>query len=114
MITGQCAAALVGFAQEYHTKTFIGTQKNALPTARALFATAILADTVLALTLSFLLRRRKSKFDKTNSLLNRIMIYAIGTGLITSVFGLVALITSIVTPMDPIYFAIGEVMPKRK
>ena len=45
MITGQFAAAMVDFVQEYHAKNFAGSEQSSLQSIRALFATAVLADT---------------------------------------------------------------------
>ncbi|KAF9505104.1 hypothetical protein BS47DRAFT_573087 [Hydnum rufescens UP504] len=43
------------------------------------------ADIVIAACMSLLLRRRRTGFQKTDSVINRMALYTIGTGLITSI-----------------------------
>lgn len=137
LASGELAASCVDFGREVHFST--NTQASADLTAiRALAAVAVVADTVLALTLVTLLNRRKSEFNfsRTNSMINRIMAYIIGTGLITGAFALVGLVMSIgkpglifrsatpelrssrcffsVLPNDYVYILILQILPMRE
>ena len=73
-------------------------------------------DTVLALSIVVCLRRRRSEvlFSRTNSIIDRIMLYTVGSGLLTAAFALAALITSIVMTDNLVFVLILEVLPKRK
>lgn len=84
----------------------------ALTVARASIAVGAFVDIALALTLVVLLRRRKSGYNQMNSIIDRIMTfkigtgliteawaYTIGTGLVTGAFALAGLVTCIGTPV---------------
>ena len=79
----QFAFAIVTFVEEYGKKTF-EELRGTLITAQVGTGFVILAETALAGTMVILLRRMKSNLRRTNTLVERIMVYFISTGLITS------------------------------
>ena len=84
----------------------------------SLWASAALGafgDTVVALTLVSLLYRQKSHvtFTRTASMIDRIMMYTVGTGLLTAAFHITGLVTSIALTKDLVFITILEMVPKR-
>lgn len=113
LVSGKFASVLVYFVQLYHV-TSVYQLSNTMAAVKAMGAVFFLVDTTLAITLVALLRRRKSGFDRTDSMLNRIMAYTIGTGLITGAWSLIGLFTSIYDGGKFVYLLVYLVMPKRK
>ena len=97
----------------------IFTQPEHRATAlHSLFVATSLAtsvDTVVALSIVVLLHRRRSEipFSRTSSIIDRIMMYTVGTGLITAAFALAGLVTSIVM-QNFVYVLLLEMLPKRR
>ena len=73
-------------------------------------------DTALAFALVILLYRRRSRvsFTRTASMIDRIMIYTIGTGGLTAAFNIVGLVTALTMPNNLVYIMILEMLPARK
>ena len=82
----------------------------------AAMALGACVDAVLALSIVVLLHRRRSKtpFSRTSSMVDRIMMYAVGSGLLTAAFALAALVTALTLPDHMVYFALLEMLPKRE
>ena len=99
---------LVVFTQSEHR----AKAKHSLFVATSLAASV---DTVLALSIVALLHRGRSKtiFSRTSSIIDRIMMYTVGTGLVTAAFAIAGLITSIVMPNNFVYMLILQTLPKR-
>ena len=72
------------------------------------------ADTVLALSIVVLLHRHRSKtpFSSTSSMIDRIMMYTVGSGLLTAAFALSALVTFHMMPGSRIFLVLVEMLPK--
>jgi len=62
-------------------------------------------DLILAFLLCFYLRRGRSGFEKTNSLISRIIQYTIATGLLTSLYAFGCVITYFAIPRTFIFIA---------
>ncbi|KAF9512070.1 hypothetical protein BS47DRAFT_1103796 [Hydnum rufescens UP504] len=58
-------------------------------------ATQAIADIVISTCMCILLRRRRTGFQKTDSVINRMVLYTINTGLATSVLSCVVLVLSV-------------------
>jgi len=69
-----------------------------------------IADVVIATCMCLLLRRRRTGFQQTDSIITRMILYTIGTGLVTSVFSCIALALFVkydfvyLLPLDGFYF----------
>ncbi|KAF9506661.1 hypothetical protein BS47DRAFT_1352550 [Hydnum rufescens UP504] len=55
-------------------------------------ATQAVADIVIATCMCLLLRRRRTGFQKTDSIINRMALYTISTGLVTSILSCIVLV----------------------
>ena len=86
-------------------RTFIGSM-----------ALGTIVDTVLALSIVIFLRRHRSKipFAGTGAMIDRIMMYTVGSGLLTAAFALAALITMLRGQFSFIWLALLEMLPKRE
>ncbi|KAH9853202.1 hypothetical protein C2E23DRAFT_133010 [Lenzites betulinus] len=73
---------------------------------------AAAADVVIAVVLCAILHKSRTGFARTNTLINRLIMFAVNTGLLTSVCACLSLITVIVLPNTFVYifffFIIGR------
>lgn len=73
---------------------------------------AVAADLMIALSLCYLLMRNRTGFKRTDSLVTTLLVYAVNTGLLTSVCATACFITYTVWPQDfifmGIYFSLGK------
>ena len=81
-MTGQFAGAVIYFAQTVGKKLFTQAEET-VTTARWTAAVTAFVDLALALALLILIHSRKSAFSRSNSIIDRVMAYTVGTGLIT-------------------------------
>ncbi|KAF8180851.1 hypothetical protein BJ912DRAFT_618796 [Pholiota molesta] len=76
------------------------------------FAAAVVADSIVAISLCILLHQSRTGLKRTDSLLTILMIFIINTGLLTSICALVCLITYAIWPFKFIfmgfYFALSK------
>lgn len=66
---------------------------NIKPLSLAINYMAAVTDVIIAASMCFLLHRAKSGFKKSDSTVNKIMVFVINTGLLTSLCALTSLIT---------------------
>ena len=95
LASGELATSIVEFTGESESKSNTEAARD-ISRVRAYAAVDVIVDTVLAVTLVILLHRRKAEciFSRTNSIINRIMLYTISTGLLTGILALVAFVLS--------------------
>ena len=79
-------------------------------------ALGTIVDTVLALSIVIFLRRHRSKipFAGTGAMIDRIMMYTVGSGLLTAAFALAALITMLRGEFGFIWLTVLQMLPKRE
>ncbi|KAL6299838.1 hypothetical protein BKA93DRAFT_571695 [Sparassis latifolia] len=70
------------------------------------------ADVLITASLVYLLRGHKTGFNSTDTVVDRIVFYTVNTGLLTSVVGVVVIITFVSIPHDMIYFSIYLTLSK--
>ncbi|KAI0364326.1 hypothetical protein BV20DRAFT_1057303 [Pilatotrama ljubarskyi] len=76
------------------------------------FGFAVLVDSLLTGTLILVLRKSRTGFRKTDSLIGLMIVYAVNTGLLTGILDLVSFIFAIVFPDNLIYAAFNVVAAK--
>lgn len=81
---------------------------------RAMNIIVLFTDTVIAVALIWLLWRRRSGFKKTESLIKKLVMFSIGTGLITGICAIIAFVSAQVAPQTFIYLLINFCMAKRE
>ena len=72
----------------------------------------VFTDSLLAVVIIWLLWRSRSGIKKTDSVVNRLIMYTIGSGLVTALWTVVALIGAEVAPQTFIYLLVDLVIPK--
>ncbi|KAF9514206.1 hypothetical protein BS47DRAFT_1392639 [Hydnum rufescens UP504] len=82
---GFAAVAIRAYASPYMVLDFRVIIKECTWLVEAWFIIQAIADVVIATYMCILLRRRRTGFPKTDSVINRMVLYTISTGLITSV-----------------------------
>ncbi|KAL5522375.1 hypothetical protein ACEPAG_8391 [Sanghuangporus baumii] len=119
MLTGILSTAVLGqFVVNlwYFSQIIILTELSQLSTVvhvdLALNSTMAFTDTLLAVTLMWLLWRSNSGIKRTVPVLNRLIAYAVGTGLVTSLCAITGLIGAIVSPNALIYLLMNLILPK--
>ena len=97
------------FAQPAHTVSV----EHILSTCAAL---AACADTALAFSIVILLHRSRSKipFSRTSSMIDRIMMYTVGSGLLTAAFAFAGLVAFLTMKTNLVYILLLEMLPKRE
>ncbi|EIW57950.1 uncharacterized protein TRAVEDRAFT_29832 [Trametes versicolor FP-101664 SS1] len=116
MITGIMFIAELGFATagtyyasvlpnfaEFHKVAWLNS---------ASFSLAIAADLILTVVLIMVLRKSRTGFDHTDSLIDVLIMYSVCTGLITTVFSALSLIVAVALPNSLIYAGCDLVVSK--
>ncbi|KAL5478271.1 hypothetical protein ACEPAI_2455 [Sanghuangporus weigelae] len=107
----QLALNVAYFGQMYNLTSF-AQLPGILNTERALNVVVLFTDTFIAIVLIVLLWKLRSGTKKTDTVVKRLVIYTISTGLVTSLWAVVALIGTEVKPDSFIYVLVDLVFPK--
>lgn len=78
---------------------------NFTPEVIAVFSIGAAVDLLMAVILAYYLRRGQSGFDKTKSLVSRIIRYTVATGLATSMLAIACLVAYLLRPNTFIFIA---------
>ncbi|KAL5478242.1 hypothetical protein ACEPAI_2426 [Sanghuangporus weigelae] len=81
-------------------------------TERAMNATWVITDTFIAAVMVYILRERGVGMKRTDSILHRLILYSVGTGLVTGVIGVAAFIGSELLPNSLVYIFPDLLLPK--
>ncbi|KAJ8488804.1 hypothetical protein ONZ45_g13815 [Pleurotus djamor] len=73
---------------------------------------AVVCDLLIAASMAYYLRRRRSGSPRTVSLVDRLIMHVIGIGLLTSLFVVIILIVWILHPHDLIFMVFHSIMSK--
>ena len=91
LVCGQAVAPAIFSNQIYHITSALQLQ-NYYTTELAMISVVTVTDTILAVALAGLLYKRRTGFAKSDTILRRLAIYSIGTGLITGLWCTIGLI----------------------
>ena len=119
LVLAELIAAIIYYVKLENTQSFVQS-KGAVFYSYSLLASSALAvcvDTAIALSVVVLLRRHRSEVfsRRTSSMVDRIIIYTVGSGLLTAAFAFVGFI--LVLTLKPNFsasFLILEMLPKRE
>ncbi|KAI0788217.1 hypothetical protein C8Q74DRAFT_1366976 [Fomes fomentarius] len=78
----------------------------------AAFGIGMVVDCSLTTILIIFLRGKRSDFEGTNSLLDKLTAYTMATGLITTIFAILTVVFSTVYPENMIYIGIDAILTK--
>ncbi|OCB88708.1 hypothetical protein A7U60_g4182 [Sanghuangporus baumii] len=81
-------------------------------TERAMNVTWVITDTFIATVMVYILRKRGVGMKRTDSILHRLILYSVGTGLVTGVIGVAAFIGSELLPNSLVYIFPDLLLPK--
>ena len=118
LIVAELIASIFAYVNLKAVQTF--AQSEIAPQySRSISACSALAacvDTAIALSVVVLLYRRRSEtaFRRTSSIIDRIMMYTVGSGLLTAAFALAGFITFLTMPNNLIFIMVQEMLPKRE
>ncbi|KAL5478240.1 hypothetical protein ACEPAI_2424 [Sanghuangporus weigelae] len=113
-----CIAILVQFAittayyGQIYSATIVTQLTEAVHTELAMNYIVVCTDALLAGVLVWLLYRSRSGVKRTDSIVNRVIMYTIGSGLVPAVWAIVAAIGAQVSPRSVIYLLVDLVIPK--
>ena len=118
LVLAQFVATVVLYSELQPTALFIKAGHSSFP-LHTLWAGAVIStsvDIALALALVVLLYRCRTQipFGRTRSIIDRIMMYSVGSGLLTAAFALAGLLTSLLTNRNFIFIVLMEMLPKRE
>lgn len=109
----QFVIAVVYYARIYNLSSW--TQfSDVVHTEFAMNCISAFTDTLLGVVVVWLLWRSRSGIRRTDSLINRLVMYMVGSGLVTSIFTVLALVSARVAPNSLIYLLADLVFPKRE
>ncbi|THU77609.1 hypothetical protein K435DRAFT_846115 [Dendrothele bispora CBS 962.96] len=69
-------------------------------------STAAICDTGIAISLCYFLQQKRTGYKRTDEIIDRLMLFSINSGLITSVTSIACLITYLVVPKTWVYLAL--------
>jgi len=102
---------IVYFAKMYHFTNFI--QLNAIfPISKSINVLSAVADVSIAATLIFLLQQSRTGFKSSETVINRLIMFSVNTGLFTSITAIASLITITVWPATFIYITFYLLVPR--
>ncbi|KAL5514908.1 hypothetical protein ACEPAG_2224 [Sanghuangporus baumii] len=81
-------------------------------TERAMNATWVITDTFIAAVMVYILRKRGVGMKRTDSILHRLILYSVGSGLVTGIIGVAAFIGSELLPNSLVYIFLDLLLPK--
>lgn len=100
----------------YFSKIIVLSELSQLSTVvhfdLALNSTMAFTDTLLALVLMWLLWRSRSEIKRTAPVINRLIMYTVGTGLVTSLCAISGLLGAIISPNALVYLLANLILPK--
>ncbi|OCB91624.1 hypothetical protein A7U60_g1123 [Sanghuangporus baumii] len=111
-VLAQFAENMAYFARIVNIRDIRLIGDNLLPIEFSTASVTVFTDTFLAVVLIWLLRKARSGFRRTDSIVNRLVAYIVGSSLITVVCSLVGLIGATVAPHSFIYMSCGLVLTK--
>ncbi|KAL5514910.1 hypothetical protein ACEPAG_2226 [Sanghuangporus baumii] len=113
-----CIAILAQFAittayyGQIYGATIVTQLTEAVHTELAMNYIVVCTDALLAGVLVWLLYRSRSGVKRTDSIVNRVIMYTIGSGLVPAIWAIVAAIGAQVSPRSVIYLLVDLVIPK--
>ncbi|PIL32179.1 hypothetical protein GSI_05424 [Ganoderma sinense ZZ0214-1] len=101
-------AVETGFAILVSVEAFRGSQW----TVSVYYGLDMTIDFTLAGTLVAFLLRNRTGAERTDSMIQTLVVYTINTGLVTSIVGMVAFVFALIKPGNLVYFAMGIIVTK--
>ena len=113
IVTAQAALLIAYFGLVYNFTVFTQLQ-DVIKVEHAINATQVAAELLLSGTLVLLLLRSRSGVRNTDSVIHKLVMYAVSTGLLTGLCAVIALITEFASPDTYAYVLLGLLIPVSK
>ncbi|KAL5514827.1 hypothetical protein ACEPAG_2143 [Sanghuangporus baumii] len=110
-VLGQFAATMVYSAQLYSFSQ-LEQVKAAVHVELAMNCIMAFTETMIAVVLIYLLWKGRSGIKRTDSIVNHLIIYTVGSGLVMALCMIAALIAAQAAPNSFIYLVIDQLLPK--
>ncbi|KAL5536445.1 hypothetical protein ACEPAF_267 [Sanghuangporus sanghuang] len=111
LVIAQFVAQEFYFAQAVHFQ-FVGQLYSIVLDERIEKSITAAADITITCVLAFLLHFSRSGLKTTDTLINRLIIYSVNTGAITSMLAIAALVSGLVLPDSFLYILLCLLIPK--
>jgi len=110
MALAQFATAVVFTIRSFHLRVGLANEIKTLATTALTLGVA--TDIFTAASLSFFLHRMRTGYKKSDTLINRLIIYSVNTGTLTSVFSCAVLVSYNMMPDNLIFIALYFILSK--
>ncbi|KAF4596888.1 hypothetical protein EYR38_008279 [Pleurotus pulmonarius] len=87
-----------------------GVLSNAFGTAE--FSSTVACDLLISASMAYYLNKRRSGIRKTENLVDRLIVYVIGIGLLTSIFAIIVFVTWVALPRQLIFLTFYSIISK--
>ncbi|KAK0437932.1 uncharacterized protein EV420DRAFT_155447 [Desarmillaria tabescens] len=104
LILGEVGTSVAYVGGGAHLPTFTGLKKLK-PLSMSINVLAAAGDVLISVAICFFLNNAKSGFAWSNNVINRLMLFAINTGLLTSICACASLLFILALPNTLVYFA---------
>jgi len=102
LVIGEFVSVLIYFVKASKFTTFSEVPKI-VNVSRSINVLGVASDVAIAFTLIFLLQRSRTGFKRSETIINRLILFTINTGLLTSMCAIMSLISITVWPNTFIY-----------
>lgn len=102
LVFGQFLLTIIDYGKIANYKTFLQLSTD-FRVVRAVNALSVAADATIALTLVFLLHKIRSGFKRSDTLINKLIAYAINTSLVTGICSVGSLVATVAWPQTFIF-----------
>ncbi|EJC99900.1 uncharacterized protein FOMMEDRAFT_136449 [Fomitiporia mediterranea MF3/22] len=111
LIAALLSINLVFFGKSYGFSSFeqLASIQNIITALNSLIT---VVDSVIAITLVILLQRRRSAYKSTDSVVKRLIMYSISTGLITGIWSIIGLVGVVAMPKSNLDVFVDLVLPR--
>lgn len=109
----QFLLGIISYGMEANVSTFQQLSTD-FRVVHAINSLSVAADGSIALTLVFLLHKTRSGFRRTDTVINRLIIYSINTSLVTSICSVGSLVATIAWPQTFIFLFFFFTFPRSK
>lgn len=110
--TVRCGFGLTNCSSSFRFTMWKTFRARVYPTMVVGWVLSALCDSSIAIALSIYLRQRRTGMKSTNGILNRLLIYTINTGAVTSFFAIMVLIMFLGLPTSLAFIAFVQVQSK--
>ncbi|KAL5536264.1 hypothetical protein ACEPAF_85 [Sanghuangporus sanghuang] len=111
LILSQFAVTCAYFAAILPLSDFFQLE-SAIKIERATDVTIATVDTAIGTILAFLLNKSRTGFSSSDSIINRLILYTVASGLLTAADAIITLTVSLVLPRTLLYFLFASIGPK--